>query len=804
MSVDNRIEHNDCEIGLAAGGWSGDGPTPDIIGTVGQFYQGSNAIESQHDDGDEQMHTTEETIGDAVYSIDVTDQTWYFQVKDNLLDTYGNRGVQGVFGDGTELIGYRMGGNDAQGMPMGPFYNAFKVDMSVYHASPGTVNVDFHEYVAAEADNNLAAVTQVGIGTDHLAKAVGNVNNIFIDYISYIANDSFALTINGGTSGTPETMVDVAGDDVTNGWGMVSNPFGSQYIFFAPTEWGEDAALANHFFEAFDEQWFFMGDNAGGHAVGATHFPFRVIGNATDTGEWRITRVVIVNIGTRAQFDLSSADMDEMQIVASVFTDLGAITMPPVDAAAKFCNDSVFNNCDQMDLSSLDMDGNTWNGTTDAGGAIVWDENTGDVANQDNSTFVRDAVQNAIEIAPTGAGPFTYNIDGYTFDGYASQDDPQATEAEKVFFINPSTLSADININLSNSQALNIGRDNADDTGTNGFSFREVGSYTGTVTITATVTLSVQVNDDSGNPLEDVFVSIRNAATNALISEGRTTVAGLYQDTGFNYTADTDVTINVRKSSPGDTRYLPKADANEIVSTGMSAIVTMTPDPLAGVIDSTRFDISKHGVISNDVNGATITAKILLPAGTKRKLVVAGLYWDSTVNRTVTTFTYDGGGMTDTLGGNFVQEGSNFHEIFLYRHDIPDADSGVKDVVLTLSGDAPFRAIAFAIINLAAAGAEEDDGNSVGQAVTTNPSISLNNTTQPAIDVMFSLTDDLDTFPPAASGVGSIRRADRAVDTEKQITIIRADRTTTGAHSLGADYDASSKSYVSAAATFAD
>jgi hypothetical protein len=108
------------------------------------------------------------------------------------------------------------------------------------------------------------------------------------------------------------------------------------------------------------------------------------------------------------------------------------------------------------------------------------------------------------------------------------------------------------------------------------------------------------------------------------------------------------------------------------------------------------------------------------------------------------------------------------------------------------------------VINQAATGAQEDSAVDSQQSVTGNPSISLNNTTQPAIDVMFAITDDLDTFPPAASGVGSIRRADRAVDNAKQLTIVRADRTTTGAHSIGADYDASSKSFVSAGATFAD
>jgi hypothetical protein len=229
----------------------------------------------------------------------------------------------------------------------------------------------------------------------------------------------------------------------------------------------------------------------------------------------------------------------------------------------------------------------------------------------------------------------------------------------------------------------------------------------------------------------------------------------------------------------------------------------MIEDTNAGLIDSTRFDIAKHGQVSNDVDGAVITAKVKLPGGSGRKLVVGCGYWDSTANRAVTSLLYDGNAMT-VITSDFVQEGSEFHEIFLYRYDIPDTDSGTKDVVLTLDGTAPFRFLAFAVINLAATGAEEDSDVSSGQAVTSNPSLSLNNTTQPAIDVMFSVTDDLDTFPPAATGEGSIRRADEMVDALKQITIIRADRTSTGAHNVGADYDASSKSYVSAGATFAD
>lgn len=807
---DNRVHLQDCENNNEVGGDTTAAPTA-AVNDSGAVIEGTNSIAFQVDDAQEMILFEDDSSGTLI-NVDMSDVTVYMNVKHNLGESFANLGGQIVFSDGltgagAEIIGYNVNGNDVAGFPYLFRYTTIKLDVSVIVAAPGTVDVDFFEYNGAEVDLDHTAVLQIGYGSFNVEKAISTGKNAWIDGIYYIANSvssvtGYAVSIEGGSSGTPETMVDVAADDVAVGMGLFNNPKGSEYGFFGPTQWG-DGAAGDTYFEAIDNQWFFIGDNAGGHVVALSHFLFRLVGVSGSTNSWVINRVVIVNTGVRAPFDMSDAEMDIVKMTAATFVDLGVITMPAQDTGNKFALNTVFINGDQLLLSSLDMDGCTYIGTTDANGAIIWDETVADQEKQINQRFVRNGVHNAIEIAPTGAGPFTYDVDGLIADGFASQDDGDAVEAEKVFFINPSTLDADININLANSSAINIG--GGADTGTEGFSFREVGSYTGTVTITQTVTLTITVADSSdGSPLEDVFVSIRDAGDNSLISEGRTNASGVYSDTGYNYTGDTTVVINVRKSSPGDTRYFPKADGNTIISTGMNASIQMTEDSIAGQIDSVRFDISKHGQISNDVSGATITAKIKLPTGSRRKLVVAGFYWDSTVNRTVSSFTFDGNAMTDTGGGNFVQEGSDFHEVFLYRHDIPDSDTGIKDVVLTLSGNANFRAIGFAIINLAATGAEEDDGNSVAQASTGNPTISVNNTTQPAISVMFSLTDDLDTFPPAATGVGSIRRADRAVDTEKQITIIRADRTTTGAHSIGCDYDASSKSYVSAAATFAD
>lgn len=559
MSSDLRTELNDCDN---ATGFVGDGATPAANTLTGQRYEGSASIDTQHSNADEQMHTTQLSGGGGTFSLDLSDSTCYLMVKDNLVDTAANGGVQFVIGDGTDLIGYDVGGNDKVGLSLAPFYNAYKLDVSERVTTPGANNA----YTGSEASLDQTVITQMGYGSLHLAKAQGNVANVFLDRMTHITNGSPALRINGGTSGTPEEMSDVQGDDVTNGWGFINNPIGSQYTFFAPTQWGEPSANADHYFTATDEQWTLDGTD-----IGVGNFPFEVVSNATDTGSFVITRISITNVGARATFDLSDADLDFMQIGACTLTDLGAITMPTQVANDKFCDNSLFINCDQMDLQSLDMDGNTWIGSNNADGAIIWDENTSDVANQDDSTFQRSGTHNAIEIAPTGAGPFTYNIGGPTFDGFASQDDGDAVEAEKVFFINPSTLSADININITDGTAINIG--GGADTGVDGFSFREVGSYTGTVTIQQTVTLTVTVLDSGGNAVEGARVRIENASTGALIADGETNASGVFTDATFNYTGDLAVTTKVRLKGFKNFRT-----AGTIVSTGLSVGVTLATD----------------------------------------------------------------------------------------------------------------------------------------------------------------------------------------------------------------------------------
>ena len=478
MSSDNRTQVNDCDDDATTFTTSG-GQLGTENSETGLIFEGSASVEVQHSNNNDETSTTTNSAGTGLNE-DWTDSTVYVVVKDNLVETFeastgGNGGMQIVLGDGTDRIGYPVGGSNARGAPLSKQFNAMKLDVSAIVASPPS-NVAV--YSGSEANLSQAAITRVGYGSFHSSKAAGSIPNVWIDGIYVIANGSYALTINGGTVGTPETMADVVGDDETNGWGLVANPLAEQYLFVGPTEWGESAANADHYFEASDEQWYWLGDNGGGHVLGDGNFPFRVIGNGTDTGSFVLTRVVIVNTGARAEFDLSSTDMDTQTFEGCVFTDLGVITLQVQDAGNKFFEGCVFNNCAKMVVSSMDMDNITYNGGFDADGAILLDEDSdasvGINGTQTGLTFNSDGTGHAVHVQPTGAGPFEFDFDNWLFNDYASD---VGTATDRAVYIDPVTSSADITINILN------GGDTP--------SIREAAGYTGTLTINNSVTVTI-------------------------------------------------------------------------------------------------------------------------------------------------------------------------------------------------------------------------------------------------------------------------------------------------------------------------
>lgn len=790
--TDNRTHLQDSNNSNEVSGDSDASPQSNTTES-GLVIEGGTALEFQVTNSQEHVLYDQDLAGNT-FVLDFRLSTIYIGIKDNLADTFANLGGliclnDGVDGGGGDDIGYAVAGVDVGGLPYAKKYAFYKLDVSVVDAAPGTDNVDFFTYNGTEANLALNSIRQVGYGSIHLAKGQGTIPNAWFDGIYYIANDSYAATVSGGTSGTPETMPDLVGDDETVGAGMFSNPIGAAFYIFAPTEWG-DAGTGNSGFEGIDEQWYYLGDNGGGHAVGVGHFPMRLIGNATGTNAFRQTRVTNINVGTRAEFDFSNANFDELELVGTGWVDFGVLTFPSQDAS-KFVNDSTFINCDQAYLSSCDMDGNTFEGSNDANGAILWDENSNE-ENQDNLTFNSDGTGNAINVAPTGAGPFVFNITGYTFDGYAGQS---GTAGNRVFYIDPVNNDADtITINITDGSALNV------QGGGNGFSYELAPGVTGTPTINNTVTLQVSVVDQNNNAVPYASVTIANASTRAIISEGVANNLGVYTDSTYNYTADVNVLLITRKSSPGDTRYLPVEPPATIESTGLTSTVGLTPAPFAGAVPMTG--VLRHGVQSEDINDAIVTATVALPAGVDRRLVVAGMYWDSATNLTLSAATYDGNAMTleDSIA---LAEGGDNHELFVHQYVIPDSDEGDKVISYTFSAAVNIKAIAFVILEDMAAGGADENQTQAATGVG-NPDYAAS-TTDAAYVIIFCMTDDLDSPNNGSSTTDNrVRRSDLTRDALlNQVTIAIADEdalVTLEDYQL--DYGNNSKSYVSALVAF--
>ena len=556
MSVDNRTQLNDCEDDTQT--FATTGAQLNTNSTLaGNIYEGAASIQVQHSNVYDDTYTSGDSAG-ATFNIDLSDSTVWIVVKDNGLDTASVAGAQVVLGDGTDRIGYTAGGSDAVGVPLAEQFLGFKIDVSEALAAPGTADVDHHVFAGSEANLDQTQVTIVGYGGIHNAKAQGNVPNVYFDGIYYLSNASYALTVNGGTVGTPETMADVAGDDITNGWGIVSNPIADAYYIFANTEFGDDTAATDSYFSATDEQWFLLGDNGGGRPIGAGNHFYQTLGG-TGTNSFVLTRVILTSTGEPAIWDFSDTTVETMELNACVFNNCGTITMPVTGGTSRLADDCIFNNCGQVYLSTLLCDGLTFNGTTDALGAVLWDANSNE-ENQDNLTFNSDGTGHAIEISLNTASLTTFNIDGYAVSGYETAS--LGSTGNTVFLVD-NALDGDVTINVTN--------------GVGTFSYERAAGYTGTVTIVQSVTVTITVVDGAGDPIQGakVFLEEDPGGTD-VISYDITDINGEVT-TSYTGTTPQAVTGFVRKGTVSPVyKAVPINDT--IGASGLNATITMVLD----------------------------------------------------------------------------------------------------------------------------------------------------------------------------------------------------------------------------------
>lgn len=402
-----------------------------------------------------------------------------------------------------------------------------------------------------------------------------------------ITAEVYALTVNGGTTGTPETMTDLVGDDevaATNGWGMVSNPFGSTYLFFAPTEWGNVFAVAEHAFEATNEAWFMYGDNGGGHTVGATHFPMRFISNSTDTGEIKLTNVIITGLGTRAEWLMDNADFNTIELDFVTFEFAATIALPSSGGTSRFATNCIFSDCDQVTHNGADMSGSSvlLSNVAAGVGAVLYNESADPDGETDDMTFSQGATaHSAFEFGTAVTSNITLrNID---FTGFGSTDDVDGA----VFLF------------LATSGSLNLNLVGCTTDGT--FSVDDTAGITVTVVIDPVTTL-VNVKDNTGADLIN---------TRVLLEASDGTGDFEFEDTPTSLTSSGTTATVTRTSHPFETNdiaVIRGADqqlyngAYVVTDTGANTYTyTMTGDP----IDTATGTILISGAILDGLTDAS-------------------------------------------------------------------------------------------------------------------------------------------------------------------------------------------------------
>ena len=424
MAVDNRTEINNAE-----------GPTSEWDGSdVGSveteiFYEGLSTISAQFTNAQEFLVAHQFTSGTNL-NLNLADAQVWVIVKDNLVDTQANSGMQVVIGDGDanndNNVGYVVGGSDNPGLVLGKQFYCLRLDCS---------NISGLATVQHRGNGNptFATAGSVGYGALHTISARGNVDNLFVDRITFIANDSYAFTINAGTSGTPITLDTLVSQDRTasNGWGLFTQGVGQSFTLYASMEWGTPTGTADSYFSQSDSQIYLDGQQ-----LGTGHFIFRTIGNATGTNSFVLNNCVLVSAGEPAIWDYTDTNMNIIDIQDCQYIDMGTISWPVTGGTTRQVLNTTFNNCGQIDFSTITATDCAIVGGRNANGAILLDA-SGNSTNQTNLTFTSDGTGHGVEITATGTYTFTnWNFSDYSTANPGTNSTPSSGSTDAMVFNN--------------------------------------------------------------------------------------------------------------------------------------------------------------------------------------------------------------------------------------------------------------------------------------------------------------------------------------------------------------------------------
>jgi hypothetical protein len=471
-----------------------------------------------------------------------------WMLPQGIMDTIVNGGVMVQVGDGTNRVGYHVGGSDQAGFR----HDKGPVNWQCYVLDLANKPANFTVFAGSEGSLNEAAITQVGVGFKTLVKSVGGVENCFWDIIRF-ADPAEGLVVTAGTVSVPGTLFDVAAADRATG---------NQQAFGGLRELGTglygcqtnltigDSGSADSYFEestttlAFEDRGLSNANN---------YYRLTVVGGS-GTNSFKFTDSVIsVPPNASGILDTSDTNINTCDLSGSTIIgfDEGVIT----GGSSQLWDDVVFNGNGQVTLgaSMLRTEVSGYEGT-DGTAATLWNIALDPDGELDNMAFIKGtAATHAIEFG--SSTPSTITLTDQTYTGYnAANGNNDST------FYNNTGGALTINI---------VG-------GTGNTTYRNGAGASTTINVSVPVTINV--TDEAGVGISGVSVRVEEDPSQALISDGTTDSSGVFS---FSFTAATpqDVLTIVRLKG-----WKPANAFGTIAGgSGLTANFTLIPDPVVNL-----------------------------------------------------------------------------------------------------------------------------------------------------------------------------------------------------------------------------
>jgi hypothetical protein len=593
MALDNRTTIDSCDN---SANWSG---SSSVSNDTSTYYQGTASCLSQSTNS----YRSWTVSGSWNFSAGAT---IYMMCIPYAPNTKANGGIRIVLGDGTNTRAYYVGGSDDLGFTVQGGWRVYRLDTA---SLPTSYSQD-----AGSAAPNLSAITSIGIGTLSSAKAIGNVANTWWDRFSYIANGSPAITVNAGTSGTPIDFATLVSEDVTNGWGFFNNPISGskQYGVYGAVEWGSTSPSTATYFKESDAQIYIIGTG-----LSANTMDQDFISNSGATNSFVSNNVVLVHVGEAANWNFDSTNFDIQQLDGCQFIDAGTIAFHTTSSSSnRYIQGCQFIGCEQIDLKGTYTRNSAFKSTSDTVASLSWNNSIDieDSSFQNNTSGAGiehpdwNGTENGTVTTPDATG-VTLTDSAATFSGNVSVNDIVYNETDGSY---ATAVSIDSNTQIT-TNGLTGGSDNRFDS-SDAYSITTPYSYTnltfsgntydvdntttgpdvvaiskaGTsnpitypsgdyVVIQGSVTVQVHIVDKDNNDINLAQTAVYLNDGTEVMNED-TNASGIASET---YAGNTPAScyIRVRKSSPGDTRYIAASTSGTIESgSGLNVTVVLRED----------------------------------------------------------------------------------------------------------------------------------------------------------------------------------------------------------------------------------